>query len=92
MEKRTLEEKYKFVTFILGRMKLSIEHEKKRSEGIGKKIKDKKTPRNLGPADTIVQTRSECLPYSGVVTVMQRANGSMANFSGTEVQRRDRTS
>ena len=33
--KRTLEQKYQFVTFVLGRMKLSIEHRKKKRKGIG---------------------------------------------------------
>ena len=50
--------KCQFSTFVLGRMKLSIEHRKKKSKGIEKKIKDK-TPRDLGPADTTVHTRSE---------------------------------
>ena len=39
-------------------MKLSTEHRKKKSEGIEKKIKDK-TPRDLGPADATIHTRSE---------------------------------
>ena len=56
LRKSTLEEKYKFVTFILNRMKLSTEYRKKKSKEIEKKIKDK-TPRDLGPANTTVHTR-----------------------------------
>ena len=51
--KSTLEDEHPFVTFVLDRKKLSIEHRKK-SKGIGKKVKDK-TPRKLGPADTTVR-------------------------------------
>ena len=47
-----------FVTFVLGRLKLSIEHRKKKRKGIGKKIKDK-TARNLGLTDTTVHTRGD---------------------------------
>ena len=47
--KRTLlEEKYKFVTFVLGRMKLSIEHRKKKSEGLRRRSKIKH-PETLDP-------------------------------------------
>ena len=53
--KSTLTDKYQFVTYVLDRMKLSIEQRKKKSKGIGEKIKDK-TPRDLGPADTTVHT------------------------------------
>ena len=44
--KSTLEEKYQSATFVLGSMKLSMSTERKRDEGIGKKIKHK-IPRNL---------------------------------------------
>ena len=54
----TLEEKYKFVTFVLSRMRQSTEHRKSKSKDIEKKIKDK-TPRDLGPQDITVHTRSE---------------------------------
>ena len=37
-------------------MKLSIVHRKKKSKGIGKKVKVK-TPRDLGFADTTIHTR-----------------------------------
>ena len=47
-KKSTLEEKYKFVTFILSRMKLSTEHRKSKNLDIEKKIKDQ-TPRDKGP-------------------------------------------
>ena len=58
--KSTLVDKYTFVTFVLVRLKLSIELSKKKSKGIGKKVKDK-TLRDLGPADTTVHTRVDGL-------------------------------
>ena len=72
--KSTLEEKCKFVTFVLDRM-LSPDTERKKSEVVERKITDK-TPRDSGPADTTVQIRplSKC-----VVTEMWRASGSMVN-------------
>ena len=55
--KSTLDDKYQFVTFVLDKMKLSTVRRKKKSKGVGKKIKDK-TPRDLGPAETTVHTRA----------------------------------
>ena len=40
-KKRTTEEKYKFVTFVLFKMKLPAEHRKSKSKVPEKKIKDK---------------------------------------------------
>ena len=58
-------------------MKLSIEHRKKKSKGIGKKIKDK-TPRSLGPAVSTVHTCGD--GRTGAVTVRWRASGSTVNI------------
>ena len=58
--KSTLEEKYYFVSFVLDRMKLSIEHGKQKSKRIGKKIKVK-TLRKMGHPDTTVHTRGDGL-------------------------------
>ena len=54
--KNTLDVKYRFVIFVLDRMKLSTAHRKKKSQGIGNKVKNK-TPRDSGPADTTIHTR-----------------------------------
>ena len=53
--KSTLEEVHKFVTFVLGRMKLSPEHRKDKNKDIEKNIKVK-TPRDLRPEDTTVRS------------------------------------
>ena len=43
-KKSQLEEKYKFVTFILSRIKLFFEHRKNKNKEIGKNVKVKKHP------------------------------------------------
>ena len=55
--KSTLADLYKFVTFALDRVKLSTA-QKKKSNGIGKKEKEK-IPRDLGLADTTIHTRAD---------------------------------
>ena len=77
IRKSTLEKKYQFVTFVLDRMNLSIEH--KKSKGIGKKVKDK-TPRKLGPADTAIHTRIDwpTVQLCGDSNVL--CKGSVVNF------------
>ena len=73
--KRTLEKKYKFVTFVLGRMKLSIEHRKKKSRGLRRRSKTKNP--EIWELSTLVV---KDIPCKCTVTVMWRANGSLANF------------
>ena len=74
-KKNTTEEKYKFVSSVLSKMKQSTEHRKSKSEDREKKIMEKtprdlgpedgdnkfkeKTPRDLGPEDSTLHTRSE---------------------------------
>ena len=72
-KKNTPEEKYKFVTFVLSKMKLPTDHRKTKNNDKEKRIKDK-TPRDLGTEDS---------QFAHVVkeTVIWHANGSMANFS-----------
>ena len=64
MMKNTREEKYKFVTFVLSKMKLSTEHMKTKNENKEKSIKDK-TPRDLGDAIISSERRKEetCVDY-----------------------------
>ena len=65
-------DKCKFVTLVLVRVKLAAVHRRRKSERIGKKVKEK-TPRDLGPADTTIHTREKW------PTVILRASGSMSN-------------
>ena len=53
IRKSTLDDGYQFVTFVLGRMKLSIEH-RKSAKGMAGKRQDTE---GLGSADTTVRTR-----------------------------------
>ena len=83
----TLEDKYKFVTFILSRMKFATVHRKGKSKEIEKKIEDK-TPRDLGPEHTTVHIRSEgpTVQLCGDCSVACKwINGEI--FSGDEAQR-----
>ena len=57
-KKNTPEEKYKFVTFVPSKMKLPTEHRNTKNKDKEKRIKEN-TPRDLGPEDTTVHTRSE---------------------------------
>ena len=57
-KKNTPEEKYNFVTFVVNIMKLSTEHRKNNYKDKKKRMKEK-TPRDLGPKDISVHTRSE---------------------------------
>ena len=50
------EDKYKFITYSLNKMKLPTEHRKAEKKNEEKRFK-KKTPRNLGPEDITVRTR-----------------------------------
>ena len=51
------EEKYKFVTYILIKMKLPTEHIQTTNKDKEKRLK-KKTPRDLGPEDITVQSHA----------------------------------
>ena len=55
-EQTSPKDKYKLITYILNKMKLTTEH-KKTEEKDGEKRFKKKTPRDLGPGDTTVHTR-----------------------------------
>ena len=79
MVQHTFAHMYQFVTCALDRMKLSTVHRKKKSKGIGKKVKDK-TPGDLGPADTTIHTREDGPLYNYVETVMWLVNGSTVNI------------
>ena len=52
------EDKYKFITYILNKMKLPTEHRKTGKKNEERRLK-RKAPRDLGPEDTIVHTRGE---------------------------------
>ena len=52
------EDKYKFITYILNKMKLPTEHRKTGKKDEERRLK-RKAPRDLGPEDTIVHTRGE---------------------------------
>ena len=49
-------DKYKFITFILNKMKRPTEHRKIEKKG---RDKIKKTPRYLGPGDNTIHTRAD---------------------------------
>ena len=51
------EDRYKFLTYILNKMKLPTEHRKTGKKDEKKKRFKKKTPRDLGPEDITVHTR-----------------------------------
>ena len=70
-KKNTMEAEYKFVTFVLNKMKLPTEHRKCENKNMEEDIKDK-TPRYLGPEDITVHTRSEGS------TVQQRGDSNVA--------------
>ena len=59
-KKNTTEEKCKFVTIVLSKVKLPAEHRKSKSKELKKRIRDK-TPREFGPEDITIHTRSEHL-------------------------------
>ena len=77
----TTAEKYKFVTFVLSKMKLTCRTQKSKSKDTEKKIKDK-TPRDLEPADTTVHICSEGPTVQLCGTVWDQWRVS----SGNEVQ------
>ena len=54
-EQTSPNDKYKFITYILNKMKFPTEHRK--TEKICRKRFKKKTQRDLGPGDTTVHTR-----------------------------------
>ena len=55
-EHTSLSDKYKFITYILNKMKLPTAHMKIEKKDGDKKYK-KKTPRYLGPGNNTIQTR-----------------------------------
>ena len=57
-KRNTPEEKYKFVTYTLNKMKLPTEHRNTTNKEKEKKFK-KKTPKDLGPEDITIHTQSE---------------------------------
>ena len=57
-KKNSTEEKYKFVTFVPSKQKPFTEHTKSKSKDIKNKVKDK-PPRDFGPEDITIHTRSE---------------------------------
>ena len=56
--KRSLAERYQFATSALDKMKLCTIHWKMNSKGIRKKVKEK-IPRDLGPPETTIHTRTD---------------------------------
>ena len=77
--KRTLEDKYKFVTLVLSRMKLSVNTERHSVEELRRKSRTKHSE-TWDPRIPLSTFETKDLPYNCVVTAMWLANGSMANF------------
>ena len=71
-------DKYEFITCILNKMKLPTKHGKTEKQDGEKRFK-KKTPRSLGPGDTMVHTRAD-RQCNCVGTGMWLAKGSMENL------------
>ena len=70
---------------VLDKMKMPVEHRKKKSKYHVKKSNDK-TPRDLGPGDNTV------LLYNCAETVMSHANGSTVNILWDKIPRENWTS
>ena len=78
-KRNTPEEKYKFVTFVLHRMKLHTEHRKTRNKDKEERMKDK-TPRDFGTRRHQLTLDVKDLLYNCAETAMRHASGSMVNL------------